>query len=324
MPNIVDRFGQLVDDAIPKPELARQLLLLGYRAKDVQLLLAPEKELTPARQYAAQIAMDAMIAPLAHPQRAALVNIFMPCELLHAFHLLPMFAEATACYLNGAAAERGFIHYAESAGISPTLCSYHKALLGMGLSGTAGKPLFTACTSIACDANNLTFRRLAQHYGIPHFYLDVPYDHDEYAVAEVSDRLREFAAFLEDATHQKLDEAALQQAVAHSGRTLELLQQAQAAKAGRNLHNDVTSEFYEVFVTHTMLGTPQAEQYARKLLADIEASPMGGGTRLLWAHAVPFYQARAGAAEFLGRKPAYYLRYERRYLRLLYGPGQTV
>ena len=271
MPNIVDRFGQLVDDAIPKPELARQLLLLGYRAKDVQLLLAPEKELTPARQYAAQIAMDAMIAPLAHPQRAALVNIFMPCELLHAFHLLPMFAEATACYLNGAAAERGFIHYAESAGISPTLCSYHKALLGMGLSGTAGKPLFTACTSIACDANNLTFRRLAQHYGIPHFYLDVPYDHDEYAVAEVSDRLREFAAFLEDATHQKLDEAALQQAVAHSGRTLELLQQAQAAKAGRNLHNDVTSEFYEVFVTHTMLGTPQAEQYARKLLADIEA-----------------------------------------------------
>ena len=195
MPNIVDRFGQLVDDAIPKPELARQLLLLGYRAKDVQLLLAPEKELTPARQYAAQIAMDAMIAPLAHPQRAALVNIFMPCELLHAFHLLPMFAEATACYLNGAAAERGFIHYAESAGISPTLCSYHKALLGMGLSGTAGKPLFTACTSIACDANNLTFRRLAQHYGIPHFYLDVPFDHDEYAVAEGSDRLREFAAF---------------------------------------------------------------------------------------------------------------------------------
>ena len=237
MPNIVDRFGQLVDDAIPKPELARQLLLLGYRAKDVQLLLAPEKELTPARQYAAQIAMDAMIAPLAHPQRAALVNIFMPCELLHAFHLLPMFAEATACYLNGAAAERGFIHYAESAGISPTLCSYHKALLGMGLSGTAGKPLFTACTSIACDANNLTFRRLAQHYGIPHFYLDVPYDHDEYAVAEVSDRLREFAAFLEDATHQKLDEAALQQAVAHSGRTLELLQQAQAAKAGRERLN---------------------------------------------------------------------------------------
>ena len=47
MPNIVDRFGQLVDDAIPKPELARQLLLLGYRAKDVQLLLAPEKSSPP-------------------------------------------------------------------------------------------------------------------------------------------------------------------------------------------------------------------------------------------------------------------------------------
>ena len=51
MPNIVDRFGQLVDDAIPKPELARQLLLLGYRAKDVQLLLAPEKAESPPFAY---------------------------------------------------------------------------------------------------------------------------------------------------------------------------------------------------------------------------------------------------------------------------------
>ena len=93
----------------------------------MQLLLAPDIELTPARQYAAQLAMDAMIAPLAHPQRVALVNIFMPCDLLHAFLLLPMFAEATACYLNGAAAERGFIHYAERAGISPTQSRYHKA-----------------------------------------------------------------------------------------------------------------------------------------------------------------------------------------------------
>ena len=205
MPNIVDRFGQLVDDAIPKPELARQLLLLGYRAKDVQLLLAPEKELTP-RGSMRLIAMDAMIAPLAHPQRAALVNIFMPCELLHAFHLLPMFAEATACYLNGAAAERGFIHYAESAGISPTLCSYHKALLGGAF--RHGGQAAVHCLHLHClRCQQPDLRWLARRYGIPHFYLDVPYDHDEYAVAEVSDRLRVRRLF-EDVTHQKLDEAA--------------------------------------------------------------------------------------------------------------------
>lgn len=291
MPDLVSRFGRAVDDAIPRPALSRQLLLLGYRAKGVQLKLAPEKELSPARQYAAQIAMDAMIAPLAHPRRAALVNIFMPCELLHAFGLLPMFAEATACYLNGAAAERGFIRCAEAAGISPTLCSYHKALLGLGLSGVVCPPLFTACTSVACDANNLTFRRLAQEYGIPHFYIDVPYTRGADAVAEVADRLRAFAAFLAERTGRPLDGAALREAVERSGRTVRLLRQAQAAKAGRDLHNDITSEFYEVFVTHTMLGTPQAEHYAELLLADIEASPMGGGTRLLWAHAVPFYQA---------------------------------
>ncbi len=46
MPNIVDRFGQLVDDAIPKPELARQLLLLGYRARMCSCCL-PRKKSSP-------------------------------------------------------------------------------------------------------------------------------------------------------------------------------------------------------------------------------------------------------------------------------------
>ena len=48
MPNIVDRFGQLVDDAIPKPELARQLLLLGYRARMCSCCL-PRKKSSPPR-----------------------------------------------------------------------------------------------------------------------------------------------------------------------------------------------------------------------------------------------------------------------------------
>ena len=218
----------------PSRSLPASCCCWGYRAKDVQLLLAPEKRAHPRAAVCGTDRHGRHDCALAHPQRAALVNIFMPCELLHAFHLLPMFAEATACYLNGAAAERGFIHYAESAGISPTLCSYHKALLGMGLSGTAGKPLFTACTSIACDANNLTFRRLAQHYGIPTFIWMCPMTTTSTLWPKFPTACESSPPFLAGCDHQKLDEAALQQAVAHSGRTLELLQQAQAAKAGRN------------------------------------------------------------------------------------------
>lgn len=294
MPDLVEKFGAAVGRQIaPNPAAARAMLLAAYRAKGAQLALLPAKELSPARQQIARLSMDAMLAPLTHPSRAALVNIFLPCELLQAFGLHPLFAEALACYLTGAGAEKGFIAAAESAGIPATYCSYHKALLGAGLSGVLPKPLFAACSSLACDANNLTFRRLAQHYGVPQFYLEVPYARDEAAVREVAEGLRGFAAFLARVTRRPLDPAALRAAVARSGRTLALLQKAQLAKAGRVLQTDITSEFYEVFVTHTLLGTPGAERYAQMLLNDLTAAPRagaGGPANLLWVHAIPYSQ----------------------------------
>ena len=48
-------------------------------------------------------------------------------------------------------------------------------------------------------------------------------------------------------------------------KTLELLRRSQGLKRGRFLHNDLTSELYEVFGTHVLLGTPQIEKYADSL-----------------------------------------------------------
>lgn len=292
-PGIVARFGAAVQDLTPEtPARARALFLLGLRAQRARLSLAPDKRLPKARQYAARAAMDAMIAPLADGSRAAIVNVFFPCELLEAFGLHPLFAEGLSAYLNGAKAEPYFLRHAEGAGISPNFCSYHKALVGAALSGLVPKPRFTAATSLACDANNLTFRRLADEYGVPHFYLDVPYTRDEDAVREVADRLREFGEFLSTVTGRPLDEEKLRAAVARSGETLATMEKAQKTLAGKRLPSDLTSDSYEVFITHTMLGTPAALRYAQLLLADSEAAPADDkALRLVWAHTIPFYQA---------------------------------
>lgn len=294
-PGIVARFGAAVQDLTPRDAAAaRRLFLLGLRAQRARLSLAPDKRLSPARQYAARAAMDAMVRPLARGDHSAIVNVFLPCELLQAFGIAPLFAEGLSCYLNGAKAEKFFLHRAEESGVSPNFCSYHKALLGAGFSGLVPKPLFTACTSLACDANNLTFRRLAEQYGVPSFYIDVPYTRDEDAVREVADRLREFAEFLSMRTGRTLDEDALRAAVARSGRTLDLLAQARAALTGKVLPSDAVSDSYEVFVAHTMLGTPEALRYAERLLQDARdpryTHPAGDSLRLVWAHTIPFYQ----------------------------------
>ena len=164
------RFGAAVQDLTGRDAAAaRRLLLLGLRAQRARLTLAPDRRLPPARRYAARAAMDAMVRPLARGGRSAIVNVFLPCELLQAFGVAPLFAEGLSCYLNGARAEKFFLHRAEEGGVSPNFCSYHKALLGAGFSGLLPRPLFTACTSLACDANNLTFRRLAEEFGVPAF-----------------------------------------------------------------------------------------------------------------------------------------------------------
>ena len=291
MSGIVKKFGACVGGLVrEKTERARKLLVTAYRAKKLQLDHFPEKALSPARQFMARESMKAVLAPLIHPEKAALVSIFMPCELLQVFGIHPMFAEAMACYINGAAAEKGFAEYAESCGIAETYCSYHKVLLGGILSGVIPRMGLIANTSLVCDANNLTFRCAAEHYGIPQIYIDVPYERSAESEAYVAEQLREFAGFLEEFTGRRLDMDGLRAAVDRSGRTMELFRQCQEAKRGKFLNNDLTSELYEVFGTHVLLGTPQMEQYASMLRRDLAASPPDRGIRLLWMHTIPYYQ----------------------------------
>ena len=40
-----------------------------------------------------------LVRGLRHPERAVCVNIFMPCEMLHAMGLTPMFPEGLSVYV---------------------------------------------------------------------------------------------------------------------------------------------------------------------------------------------------------------------------------
>ena len=291
MSDIVETFGRLVGRQIEKkPQRARRLLLAGYYAKRLQLKIAPQKGLSPARNDLAVTSMNAVIAPLRHPDTAALVSIFTPCEMLHAMGIRPMLAEAMASYINGAKAESAFIAYAQDAGLPETFCSYHKVLLGAILSGVIPKPRFIFNTSLVCDANCLTFRMAAEHWKIPQFFLDVPYHTDEEAVHHVERQLRDFVCFLEEQTGRKLDENKLREHVALSGRTMESLGRAQKLKKGRYLSNDLTDEMYEVFANHVLLGAPETERFALQLEKDLRSAPPTKGVRLLWMHVIPYYQ----------------------------------
>lgn len=291
MADFIERFGNYVDRQVPEhPAYAAWLLLNSYRVFGLKLKHMPEKRLPPSKQYLATVAMESMVKPLAHPDRQILTSIMTPCELFQAMDLYPMCAEQFSTYAGGAKAEHGLIEAAENAGIAETFCSYHKAVTGAVLSGVMKKPLAIVNTSLACDANNLTFRAAAKAMGAPQFYIDVPYQPDEAAVLYVAEQLKELAVFLEEATGKKLDTDRLSEHVNNSAETIRILQEILPMRREKFVSSELTAELYEVLMVHNALGQKQTLEYARRLREDYLCAPEGKGLRLLWMHSNPYHQ----------------------------------
>ena len=291
MADWVRGFGAYVEKQYAsRPAYARRLLLAAYRAYGFKLRHLPNRELPPSKQYLATVCMDCMVRPLAHPERQVLTSIFTPCEVFHAMGLYPMCAEQSATYANGAGAEHGLIEAAERAGIAETFCSYHKAVTGAAVTGVLPRPLAIVNTSLACDANNLTFRKAAELTGAPQYYIDVPWQTDADAVDYVAEQLREMAAWLSDIAGRKLDGEALRACVARSKETIRLLCEVLPLRRTRYVPAELTSELYEVLMVHNALGMEETLQYASMLLRDYERAGERPGRRILWLHSNPFYQ----------------------------------
>ncbi len=285
---VVEKFGQIVDGCLAEnPKMARRLLTAGFRLNGWAGRHFIKKT-SPARRYMAQISNQAILRAFDHPQTCAMVSLFTPCEILQAFGLAPMFVEGMSCYLAGAGAERGFIDDAERGGVPETFCSYHKTVIGAAETGVLPVPRFILNTTLACDANLLTFRRLAEFYDLPHFVIDVPFYPTEEAVQQVAEQLREIALQIEKIIGHPLDDEILRQAVRRSGATLSVYRDYLAQRAQKSMPDEMTSEMYAIFALHTLLGTPEMEHFVQLLLQEAKAAPARGKEkRLLWVHTLP-------------------------------------
>ena len=288
----IETLGRLISRQVGEhPERARRLLRTAYSLVGVQMRLFPPKDVLPARCRMQGATARSMAAGLGKPNRAACVNIFLPCELLHALDIPPVLPEGLSCYLVSTAAERVFVEAAEERGVPESYCSYHKILLGLAETGVMAKPRFVLNTSLACDANQLTFRRLARFWDVPHFTVDVPFSPAEDSVAYVADQLRAMGGFVQAHTGRALTEDALRAAMARARATVEGYRRYLELRAGRHLPDEMTSEMLSVFALHPMLGSPAALDYVERLCAQTVALPEGRrGKRLLWLHTLPHWQ----------------------------------
>ncbi|MCI6549068.1 MAG: 2-hydroxyacyl-CoA dehydratase family protein, partial [Coriobacteriaceae bacterium] len=204
---LIGWYGSVAEKNLSaRPGFVRTWLMLGFQAMRGKVHLAPYGDLVPSGNHGYRLFMDSVVGALADFDNAVVTSIFTPNEIFHALGARPVTAEAVASFASGAQAEGGFIAAAEGRGVPETYCSYHRILMGMAGSGVLGKPRMLASCSVACDANNLTFKTLGRYWGVPHVYVDVPYDVSRDSVLYVADELREMAHAAEDAFSRKLDE----------------------------------------------------------------------------------------------------------------------
>lgn len=289
--NIVKTYGSEVQRiSTVNPERARKLLLLGWHAQNFKFRRLPNKGLPPSQQYLAQMTMDAMIAPLAHPEDSVMVSLFTPCEVLGGLGLRPYSPEGFSCYISASAAENAYLQQAESSGIPETLCSYHRVFLGAAENGLMPKPRFIINTTLACDANLLTFKYMSKFYGVPQFVLDIPFEKTPESVAYVVRQLKEMTAFLEEQTGRKVDEDLIRENADRSRRTLQNYLSYLDLRRGRYVPGEIITPMYECFATHILLGSKSSERYTQMLLEDVKKAPAADTTRLLWFHTLPYWQ----------------------------------
>lgn len=273
------------------PQKALKQLSFVYTAAGLQCKYFPSKLLLPARQYMQWAAADSAIRPLRSPDNSAIVSLYLPCEILHAMGIHSMFPEALACYLAAAGSEKIFIETAENNGIPKTLCSYHKSFIGLAESGVLPKPKFIINTSLACDVNHLSFRRVAEYYKVPHFMIDVPLQYNKNNLDYVEKQLHQMVDFIEENSSFRLNESNFNEVIARSKNTIKNFREILELRKDRYLSDEMTSQILSVFATHVMLGTKEAEKYSADMIKQLSACPKEHkGVRLLWVHTLPYWQ----------------------------------
>jgi benzoyl-CoA reductase/2-hydroxyglutaryl-CoA dehydratase subunit BcrC/BadD/HgdB len=284
--------GVIQRETAVSPARARGLLNAAYSWVRFNGAHQHNHDVRAACEYLNGAVAGTIVDSFRRPKQSVMVNIFFPCELLHALDIQPMFPEGISVYVACTACQQVFAEAAEASDVPESFCSYHKTMLGMAETGVMPAPLMIANTTLACDANQLSFRRLSQLYQVPHAVIDIPHDTGEDAVDYVALQLRALVPQLEELAGKKLDEGRLRETIACSRRTIETYRQYLALRGGVSLNTTMTGELCSMIATHVMLGRPESEEYMQKMLRAAQAAPPADPEkkRIFWMHTLPNWQ----------------------------------
>ncbi|MGI6112751.1 MAG: 2-hydroxyacyl-CoA dehydratase subunit D [Mahellales bacterium] len=289
--DMVKAYGNLIKKNIDKPETALKLINFGLIIAYYWLSNRHDKRMPKSFKYLNKICVKYIHEPLKRPNNSAWVNLFAPAEILHAMGIYPLFVEAFASFLCGFECEDEFIDRAEQAGIAETLCSYHKAFLGAGITGLLPRPKFAVTTSMICDANINTFRHLTDMYDIPCYVIDIPNHYSSDAEQYVTEQLMEMVCMIEEITGRRLNESRLKDVLITENQTRVFMKRYLDSLETKYFPSTLTMEMFMLFTSHVFMGRQETYRFYQMLCQEIESYPTRRVKKIFWVHLLPYYQA---------------------------------
>lgn len=287
--DIIKSYGNLIKDNIDNPKKARKLIKTGLSLESFRVSHFQDKTMQPSYKYLNEISLKFMLEPLKNPEKSVFVNLFAPCEILQAFDVYPILVEAYSSFMSGLMCEDGFIDKAESAGISESLCSYHKGFIGATEAFILDKPLCAITTTTACDANTETFKKVSKKYKVPLYIIDVPFDYSKDNAIYVKNQLLETIKLLEEVTSKKFDIDKLRSIIKIENKITNYRLDFLKALGEHDFPRSLTLEMYTLFTSHPFIGRDETLKFYKMLSEDILNSPKTDKTKFMWVHLIPFY-----------------------------------
>lgn len=287
--NAANIYGNMVRKNIEdRPEKAGKQIITGLDLETLLIRYAFDKRIPKSYQYLNYMGIRLVADALKKPETLAYTNIFAPVELLQCFGLTCVSMECLSSYLSGFYIENTLVDGAESAGIAPTLCSYHRTFLGALDAGILPRARLGVTTSMICDGNVNSFRALNDTYGIPSYIIDVPHEWSKENRRYVVLQLLELIRKLEALTGKRLDMDELKERLESENRAKTHFLSYVEKRQKHTFPNTLTLMIFQLFASHLDIGMDWAEECFRRMDEEIGLFPACDQKRILFLHIPPY------------------------------------
>lgn len=229
------------------------------------------------------------------PEKIVWTNMVMAVEFFYSAGLVPVNMELVAGWLASLGLSRELISESEGIGLSSSLCSYHKATVGLLRKGGLPEPKGVAISSHICDGGVGVAHYFAKEYKADTFILNTPFHDNNENLQYVINQYRELISWIENYTGEAFNRKRLLESMELSNMAREYWIKAYQLRKGRPLfpgHLSLRNLFGATFLFGSELGYKVAKTYYEELL---ELSQKKDNTlkdkkkRILWIHFAPLY-----------------------------------